>query len=383
MVTGRWGRRRRVSRAGVTGRVAVWIGRKPWRAFVWSGGGDCTGTQIAAGKPAPPRFSHPPCGRAAPGPNTCDCAAPAFAGKPAPTISFPAACPRFYATPPRDTAPSRFSHPPCGRAAPVRIRAIAPRRHSRASPLLRFRSLAACPRFYATTPTGHRSVPIFAPPLWEGRPRPECVRLRRAGIRGQARSYDFVPLRPAYGFTRQPPRDTAPPRFSHPPVGEPPPARMRAIAPRRNSRASPLLRFRSLAACLRFYATPPRDTAPSRFSHPPVGGPPPARMGAIAPRRHSRASPLLRFRSLAACPRFYATPPRDTSCRSGLARDEARGEPATYRQQAGSYRVNAVWAEAVKWRDSKFARGRRSLGMGARADYFCLLSSASSSACAQ
>ena len=41
------------------------------------------------------------CRRAAPGPNACDCAAPAFAARaPLPQLHSPAACPRFHAATP-------------------------------------------------------------------------------------------------------------------------------------------------------------------------------------------------------------------------------------------------------------------------------------------
>ena len=123
------------------------------------------------------------------------------------------------------------SYTPYGTAAPTRMHAIAPRRHSRASPLLqlhprglftishgvprtwrpvtRYPSYVDTPRRSGLAREAHRrtsTAPSPASwllhPLWHVRPRAECVQLRHAGIRGQARSYNLIPPRPVHDFTR-------------------------------------------------------------------------------------------------------------------------------------------------------------------------------------
>jgi hypothetical protein len=211
--------------------------------------------------PLRPDFRAPLVGR--PPPARMRAIAPRRHSRASPLLRFrsPAACPRFYATPPRDTAPPRFSRPPCGKAAPGPnvCDCAAPAFAGKPAPTISFPcSLSTVLR---DIPTRHRSAPIFAPPLWEGCPRPECVRLRRAGIRGQARSYDFVPLRPVHGFTRHPHATPLRPDFRAPCGKAVPGPNACDCAARRHSRASPLLRFRSPAACHGFtrhpHATPP------------------------------------------------------------------------------------------------------------------------------
>jgi hypothetical protein len=127
------------------------------------------------------------------------------------------------------------------------------------------------------------------------------------------------------------------------PVGGPPPARMRAIAPRRHSRRGrrshnfiPPQPAHDFTRHTPYTLHPPRrsglarETVPPWENHPttpcgtpapshPVGGPPPARMPAIAPRRHSwRGRRSHNFISLRPAHDFTRTPRR-----SGLARETA------------------------------------------------------------